>query len=158
MPVDHARDLLIDEFTEELLVDIQATKRPHTVKSLAHEWKHFVKWAKPTRLKDVTPRIVADYKRHLLRQDKANSTVRSSLLALSSIFSTAISEMHCFDEVNPVKGIKLPKPGQNFPRYLELDDIEGLLETSKAHGRDMHLIMALGVFAGLRKNELVHAR
>ena len=55
--------------------------------------------------------------------------------------------MHCFDAVNPHKGIKLPKQGQTFPRYLELDEIDSLLEPAKAHGRDMHLIMALGVFA-----------
>jgi integrase len=154
----HRRDSDVDTFTKEYLKEIEATKRPHTVKTLAHEWKHFVAWAKPIKLTDVTLETLQAYKRHKLAKGYANSTVRSSLLAISSTFSTAIKDMHAMQGVNPVKGVGLPKPAHAFPRYLELTDIERLLSEAKAHSRNMHFLIALGIYSGMRKNELVNAR
>ena len=155
-PVGHKKDMAIDEFTVAYLKEIEATKRPHTVKTITHEWKHYRLWAKPARLSEITPEKVAQYKRHLLEQGKANSTVRSSLLCLSSVFKTAIKEMHVFEGDNPVKGVGLPTPDEAFPRYMELNEIDGLINCAIDHSRDMHLLVALGVYAGLRKNELVN--
>jgi integrase len=41
---------------------------------------------------------------------------------------------------------------------LEQDEIERLLATAKAYSVDLYLFTALGVYAGLRKNELINAR
>ena len=46
-PVGHKKDSAIDEFTVAYLKEIEATKRPHTVKTISHEWKHYRLWAKP---------------------------------------------------------------------------------------------------------------
>lgn len=157
-PMAHKKDMPVDEFTTEYLAHIKRDKRPHTVKTLAHEWRRFVEWARPIRLGDIDSERIQAYKEHLLDKDKAKSTVCSRLLRLSSIFQTAIKDMHCLQGQNPVKGVKLPKADEGFPHYLELEEIDRLLECAKRHGRDMHLLVALGVYAGLRKNELINAR
>jgi len=158
LPVGYRKDCPVDEFTKILLPQhVNATKRPHTAKTLLHEWKHFCAWAKPIRLGDVTTETMARYKSHLL-ETKEKSTVRSSLLALSSIFAAAIKDMHVLEGVNPVKDVGLPKPDTRFPRYLEQSEIDKLLEAAKAHSRDLYMLVALGIFTGMRKNELINAR
>jgi len=157
--IDHTADCDVLTFTKEFLSFIETTKRPHTAKGLAHEWKNFTAWAKPLRLSDVTHETIQDYKLHLLEEGYAKSTVRSSLLDLSGVFRVAIRDLHRLEGENPVKGVGLPKPDVRFPRYLQtMEEIGRLLDAAEGHSRDMHLIMALGVFAGLRKNEIVNAR
>lgn len=156
-PVGHRQDIAIDEFTPAFLDHIALTKRPYTVKTLDHYWKRLVAWAKPLRLSDITPEKLTKYSLYLLQEGYEKSTVRATLTALSSIFRTAM-EMHVFDGPNPVKGIGLPKAEGRQPRFLSVEQIDTLLETARAHSRDMHLLVALGVYAGLRKNELVNAR
>lgn len=159
-PVGYRKDCPVDEFTKTLLPQhVAATKRPHTAKTLLHEWKHFTAWAKPLRLSDVTTETIARYKAHLLEvKGFEKSTVRSSLLALSSIFAAAIKDMHVLEGINPVKDVGLPKPDTRFPRYLEQTEIDTLLAGAKEHSRDMYLLTALGIFTGMRKNELINAR
>jgi integrase len=159
-PVGYRKDCPIDEFTKTLLPKhVTATKRPYTAKTLLHEWKHFTAWAKPLRLSDVTTETIARYKAHLLEvKGFEKSTVRSSLLALSSIFAAAIKDMHVLEGVNPVKDVGLPKPDTRFPRYLEQAEIDRLLAAAKEHSRDMYMLVALGIFTGMRKNELINAR
>jgi integrase/recombinase XerC len=160
-PVEHRADIALSEFTIEYLKEIALSKRPHTVKTLAHEWEHFEAWAKAKhvhRLGHVTPRHIADYKRELMTEGYADSSVRSTLTALSSVFRTAIVEMHVLESDNPVKGVGLPRVRRGrAPRYLEQDEIERLLAAAKAHSVDLYLFAALGVYSGLRKNELINA-
>lgn len=158
LPVGYRKDCPVEEFTKILLPQhVNATKRPHTAKTLLHEWKHFCAWAKPVRLGDVTTETMARYKSHLL-ETKEKSTVRSSLLALSSIFAAAIKDLHVLEGGNPVKDVGLPKPDTRFPRYLEQSEIDKLLAAAKAHSRDLYMLVALGIFTGMRKNELINAR
>lgn len=150
----------IDTFTAALYPYLDQHKRPYTAKTLKHEWKHFTEWLDGLKLSDATPARVREYKELLLRQGYANSTVRSTLLALSSIFSTAIKDMHLFSGPNPVKGIGLPKSegeGQHI-KYLEVEERAALLAAAEGHSPDLHLVMALGALAGLRKNEIVNAQ
>jgi integrase len=157
-PVGTLKDISVSDFTPAFLAHVTATKRPHTVKTLAHEWKHLCAWAKPVKLGDVTPERIDQYKMHLLKEGYAKSTVRSTLLALSSVYKTAIKEMRVYQGENPVKGVELPKPDERFPRFLSADEYDYLLECAEAHSPDLHMLVALGVFAGLRKNEIIHAR
>lgn len=154
----HRADMGIDAFTKEFEKRIQLSKRPYTIKTVNHEWKTFREWANPAKLSDITPNIIRDYMAHRLDQGYARSTVRSSLLCLSSVFRTAIKELHCWSAENPVRGIELPKADERFPRFLEAAEVESLLRHAEAHSRDMFLVFALGGLCGLRKNEIVSAR
>jgi integrase len=158
-PVGHKKDTVVADFTPAYIKAITAAKQPHTVKTIAHEWKHFVAWAKPIKLGDVSHDDIIRYKAYLLGDRAlAKSTTRSALLCLSAVFSFAIKEMGAFEGPNPVKGIKLPKPDERFPRYLSREEIDAVLAAAKAHSQDMHLIFAMGIYTGMRKNELLSAR
>ena len=156
-PVDHRADSDIDTFTKAYLKRIEGTRRPHTVKTITLRWRLFLEWANPIRLSDVTTEVIEAYRDHLLAKGQAKTTVTTSLAYLKSIFSTAM-KMRAFDGPNPVKGVDFPKLDEVFPRYLELNEIDTLLDAAKAHSRDMYFVIALGVYCGLRKNEILGAR
>jgi len=155
---DHRADYLIEDFTPRLEAHLRAGKAAHTVKTILHTWKSFRAWADPVQLSDITPDKIHAFKMHLLAEDYAKSTVRSNMLALSAIFRIAIKDLRCFGGANPVKGLDLPKADSRFPRFLDATEADTLLAAAKEHGRDMHLLTALGLYAGLRKNELINAQ
>ncbi len=165
-PVGQLKDMEIEAFTEAFHAYAERQKRPYTTKTLCHSWKQFTGWAKPLRLSDVTQETIRNYKEYLLAEEYKKSTVRSSLTALSSVFSKAIKDMGVFAGPNPVRGVGLPKPPKRVistgegdgPRFLSKDEISRLLVAAEDHGRDMYMLVALGIFAGLRKNELINAR
>jgi len=41
----------------------------NTNKTVAHNWKRFIDWAKPLRLSHVTPESMTDFKRRLLQEE-----------------------------------------------------------------------------------------
>lgn len=157
-PVGHKADISIAEFTDLYLDHIQIERQPHTCKTLAHEWKHFTKWCKATKLSHITNHHITRYKNHMLKQNYAKSTVRSSLLCISGAFKVAINELHVLTGENPVKGVDLPVADDRAVRFLDLDQIKKLLHQAKLHSRDMHLLIALGIFTGMRKAELLACR
>lgn len=55
-------------------------------------------------------------------------------------------------------GIALSKPEERDPVFLEIDEVETVLRVAEVHSEDMRLVYALGIYAGLRKNEIMHAR
>jgi len=155
---DHLQDIEVERFTTAFLADIATRRRPHTIKTLRHEWKTFTKWAQPIRLSDVNQDTIRAYLRHMEKEEYAKSTMRSSLLALSSIFRTAIQDMHVLEGVNPCKGIPLPEAEEAIPRFLDQAEIAAILEAATAHSTDMLLLMAMGIYTGMRKGELLAAR
>jgi len=157
-PVGYRADIAVDEFTALYLSHIRAEKRPYTVKGLSHCWDRFLDWAKPITLREVTLDTMKRYKAHLLAKGYAKSTVKSTLLALSSTFSTAIKEMHVLEGDNPVKGVGLPRPDERQPRFLSLDQIDRLLACARQHSPDMYLLVALATYTGMRKNELINTK
>ncbi len=115
------------------------------MKTLRFEWERFLKWGQFIRLGDVSPETISKYKTYLLGQGYEKSTARSSLLCIPAAFRVAIKELHCMQGPNPVK-------------FLDLEEIDRLLLEAEKHGLDMHKLVALGIYTGMRKNELINAR
>jgi integrase len=160
-PVGEVSDMAISEFTSKLKKKLPASgKRPRTVKRQIYEWDSFIKWAKPLKLGGVRAEDIKRYRDHLLENRRlAESTTNNVLRNISSIFTFAIKEMRVFDGPNPVIGIRLTeKDDPPYPRYLARDEIEAVLTAAKEHSRDIYLFFALGLFSGMRKNEIINAK
>lgn len=157
-PVNSKRDISFEDFAPKFETFLATGKRPHTSKTLLHEWGRFAKWTDAVMLADVRQEDVTQYREYLLAEGYAKSTVRSALLCLSSVFRAAINDLHVLRGVNPCKGVELPKADKRKPEYLNDKQIAKVLRVAEKHSDDMHLIYALGIFAGLRKNEIVNAR
>lgn len=160
LPAVQRADCTIEDFTTALETFLHEHRRPHTAKTLLHVWKKFRAWRNGAlRLSDITHNDLREYKAHCLKA-YATSTTRSNLLALSSIFGVAIKELRVYAGPNPVKDVGLPKPTERaaLVEYLEIEEIARVLDEASRHSVDMHLLFALGVYAGLRKGELLAAR
>lgn len=158
VPTEYQADSPIDDFNVAIMAHLSIERQPHTVKTLLHEWGKFIEWRKPGNLSDVSTADVERYKRHLLAEGYAKSSARSALLSISSVFKVASKELHLFEGVNPVKGVSLPEPDEKEPKFLTKAQIADVLKAAEAHSRDMHLLYTIGIYAGLRKGELLAAR
>lgn len=61
------------------------------------------------------------------------------------------------DAPNPFSKVPSLK-AERKTKFLPWDDVLTLVESARAHGRDIHLVFILGAFAGLRKGEILNAR
>jgi integrase/recombinase XerD len=84
-------------------------------------------------------------------------TVNESLQGLKSVVGRAIKQ-GWYSGKNPFAGVDpVPEPKRR-PRWLTQTQIETVLAKAKAHSRDLYLVFALGIYAGLRKGEIGEAR
>jgi integrase len=81
------------------------------------------------------------------------STANCELKALSSLFNLAVRWQLLAG--SPVKGVHYFPQVERQPRFLSLEQVDSLLESAQSD-QDMLLIVALGVFAGLRLSEWFH--
>lgn len=152
-----ALDMTVQDFQPMLENHIAATRSPHTAKTLLHEWKHCKAWAKPVKLSDVTNKMVLDYRNQMITDGYAPSTIRTTVAELGSIFKIAIKELGILTGPNPTYGIPVLKTDEEIPRFLSLDEIAKVIAAAEAWGSDLHMAVGLGVYAGLRYNEIVNA-
>ncbi len=160
-PTGQVSNIAISELTPKFKKRLPVSgKRPHTVKRQIYEWDRFISWAGPLKLSDVRADDLEGYRDYLLEdRGLAESTTNNILRNFSSVFTFAIKEMRVFDGPNPVIGIKLTSKNEPpYPRYLGRDEIEATLAAAKEHSRDIYLVFALGIFSGMRKNEIISAK
>ena len=59
---------------------------------------------------------------------------------------------------NPVDGVKLYKIPRTKPDFLTQEETKALLDVAKAHSANLYHVFLLGIYAGLRKNEIGNTR
>lgn len=91
------------------------------------------------------------------RQKAGNNTVNQRIAALSSIWNLAIKHNKLVGPSPFCRFDKLPALSDEV-EYLTDAQCASLLAAAHVAGRDIHLFIALGIFAGLRKGEALAAR
>jgi len=77
------------------------------------------------------------------------------LASLSHVFTVAIGDWE-WAEVNPVRGIRMPKESRARDRYLQNDEREALLAVCKASpSRDLYPAVLLALCTGMRRGEVL---
>jgi integrase len=84
------------------------------------------------------------------------ATVRKNIEALNRLLIRAVEDGVLAK--SPVERVRLPKKPKRVPRFLSSQQREELMKVAKAHSRDAYLLVALGVYLGLRKAELLALR
>jgi integrase len=101
----------------------------------------------------ITGEVVAQYRDQRLAE-VSNNTVRLELAFLSVVFEQCRKEWGLAVS-NPVKQIRMPKPGKPRQRRLEAGEEEALLEACKASGAHyLHSFVVLAIETGMRFSEL----
>lgn len=96
------------------------------------------------------------YRKKYLETGVTKRTVNESVTALSGVWSVAIK--HGMLAENPLRKVEPFRESKRHPKWLNASQIEAVLTVAAADGRNAHLFFALGIYAGLRKNEAINAR
>jgi integrase len=104
-------------------------------------------------LDKITGEVIAQYRDQRLTE-VSNNTVRLELAFLSVLFEQCRKEWGLAVS-NPVKQIRMPKPGKPRQRRLEAGEEEALLAACKASGAHyLHSFVVLAIETGMRFSEL----
>lgn len=150
-------DTIVDVFWEEYLNWASLHKRKSTVELERILWTQFIEFCRPAKLGDVTPRDVERFKARRAKDGLKPRSINNSLRHLQAIYGHA-SKLGFYSGSNPFHGISRIKIQRNPPIFLKKEEIDEILERAASHGCDIYFVFALGIYAGLRKNEIVNAR
>jgi len=130
----------------------------------AQNTQKWFEWALPKWMSDhgkLTPKettldLLTEYQAKLIA-DMTPQSVNDCVRALRQMANCAIRHewLHGPNPFSKVKPLKEPKKA---PRWLTADEIDAVLEWAAIRSRDVYLFFALGIYAGLRKNEILNAK
>ena len=140
--------VIIDRYVDEVT----------PLKKGASQERYRAKQFRKTKLADmnigkITGEVVAQYRDQRLKQVSAN-TVRLELAFLSVVFEQCRKEWGLAVS-NPVRQIRMPKPGKPRQRRLEAGEEEALLAACKLSGANyLHSFVVLALETAMRFGEL----
>ncbi|WP_287154458.1 site-specific integrase [Candidatus Solincola tengchongensis] len=148
------KDPSFSEFASQYLEDKKAELKPSTYKDYRQVLgNHILPFFKRTHLSQVTPARVQDFLRHLQKKGVSPATTGKVYRVLKSLLRRAIA-LEYLDR-DPTIGIRPPRVERKEMDFLERDEVEALLEASEG---DIHDIIALAVFTGMRQGEILALR
>ena len=150
-------DTDVDVFWEEYSKWAKDHKRARTLELEDLFWRQFTEFAKPKQLGDIRKEDIERFKSHRRRHGLRPTSINIALTHLQSIYSHA-KKLGYYSGRNPFIGVARYKTEKNPPKFLSREQIEKVLSMSKEYGRNIYLVFALGIYAGLRKQEIVNAR
>jgi integrase/recombinase XerD len=131
----------------------------NTLTSYRQDLAQFGHFLKPAPLSSVTLDTLRRYADRLRQSGLSSRSIARHITTLRGFFAFLVEEREL--DANPTDLLTAPKIGSALPNYLDLPDVDRLLnapeELSRTGLRDramLHLIYA----AGLRVSELVHLR
>lgn len=171
---DFPADRFWDEYEKLAKVD---NKRSASLDVERTYWREFIRFAKPATLGAITTHMGERYKAYLKNGERIaeprdeNAHKRGRKLGRLSDYSINSAIKHCrivynhaikkgfVTGENPFAKVSLIKiDSEPKAVFLRKEQIVKVLKAAEAHGRDIHLVFALGIYAGLRKNEIVSAK
>jgi len=144
---------LLDRIVERYLAEVTPTK-----KGAAQELNRGRQIARTPlgsmQLDKITSEVVSKYRDGRLRE-VSNNTVRLELAFISVVFEQCAKEWG-YKVSNPVKQIRIPKPGKPRQRRLEASEEDALLAACKAsRAYYLHSFVVLAIETGMRCSELL---
>ena len=143
----------LSDLVTRLEVHSKASVRPSTLQTYRFGWQAILRSIPPqTPVTALTSGILLASIGTLQSDGLSPESIRKHIAQLKKLCSFAVEEGLLIND--PSAGIKLPKVPKHLPRFLSPDERDRLLAVAEAKGRDFHLLVACGVFLGLRKAEL----
>jgi integrase len=104
-------------------------------------------------LSEITKKGVEQYVTRRKERGKKPATINRDLAVLKALFNKAIEWGHA--SRNPVKGIRMLKENNKRTRYLELPEIQALLQRCDGPLRD---IVTVALNSGMRREEILNLK
>jgi len=148
-------DLQTNNFLTYLEAERNAS--PHTIKNYRSDLKEFwVFLGDQCSLSDISYHSIRKYLAHLKERNYLKSTVSRKLASLKSFFKYLARENKL--PSNPAAGISTPKRERKLPDFLEVGEVEHLIEVTQGDRWEMkrdRAILETLYSSGIRVSELV---
>ncbi len=152
-----------NEFVDRYLEHLQITRNAsvHTKRSYAVDLNGFLDFLARRGDEDcfpgqITRTVVRAYVVAMTEQGYSKRSIARKLSSLRSFFKYLVRSREI--DVNPAEGVRAPKLGKPLPKFLEVEDVERLMNAVRGPGlwplRDRAILETL-YGAGLRVSELV---
>ncbi|MBI4368554.1 MAG: tyrosine recombinase XerC [Candidatus Omnitrophica bacterium] len=143
---------------ERFLHFLEAEKNasPHTIKNYRSDLAEFFRFLGTVKVSDVNYLAIRRFLAHLKEKEFLRSTVSRKLACLKSFFKYLTRE-HLVEN-NPASGIATPKKERRLPSFLEMKEVEHLLESTVGDSWEMkrnRAILETLYSSGIRVGELV---
>lgn len=148
----------LESCRERFLLYLEGEKNAsaHTVKNYAVDLAEFMGLVNGKKIREIGPLEIRKFLAHLKEKGFSKSTISRKLACLRSFFKFLTRES--IIPANPAAGIATPKREKKLPTFLEIQEVENLLEaisgSKLAEKRDKALLETL-YSSGIRVSELV---
>jgi len=150
--VKHASDISLSELFDRFRRYQKVRLRQSTFERL-DGILNILKAHLPSRARDITRLVVADFVNARLEKKAEPATVAKEMATLSHALRMAI-EWELLHE-NPAKGAKLPKLPKGRTRYLSPPELKAALAAAHVW---MRAPIALAAFTGMRRGEILNLK
>lgn len=151
-------NLLCRPFIEQFLkfLDVERNSSPHTIKNYRSDLIEFFKFNGKNSVTDINYLEIRKFLAYLKEREFLKTTVSRKLACLKSFFKYLTRERLL--PANPASGIQTPKRDRRLPSFLEIKEVEHLIEAAKGDKwetkRDLAILETL-YSSGIRVSELV---
>lgn len=135
----------------------RAHKSPNTIKAERLLFNKLVKSTCAERLGDIKKSDIEKIKRAKISAGIKPRSVNTFLARMQALYNHAV-KLGLYSGPNPFKGVAHYKVPKNPPKYLSKEDIGLLLAKAKTYSENIYIVIALGVYTGMRRGEIVNAR
>ncbi len=148
------KGISFSDFAAQYLEDKISELKPSTFKDYRQVLEnHILPFFRRTHLSQITPARVQDFLRHLQRKGVSPATAGKVYRVLKSLLRRAIA-LEYLDR-DPTIGIRPPRVEKKEMDFLTREEVEALLEASDG---DIHDIIAVAAFTGMRQGEILALR
>lgn len=144
-PHSVALGVVVDEFVAAKQI---AGLRPRYLRTLKASVNRFATSRREKRISSITPAEIQEY---ISCNGWENSTMRSYLVDVRTLFSFAIKRKYVTE--NPAMGVDLPRMDEKAPGILTVDQVEKILSACLDNQPDNLAVYVLCLFAGIRRQE-----
>ena len=145
--------ITLSDLVTRLEAHASASVRASTLQTYRFGWQAILRMIPPqTPVTAITTAMLLTTIGKLQADGFSAESVRKHIAQVKKLCSYAVREGLLIQD--PATSIKLPKVPKRLPRFLSPEERNRLLAAAEAKGRDYHLLVACGVYLGLRKAEL----
>ncbi len=151
----------LDEFWGLYLKWLQTHRSTETVRIQTYHWGLLKKFFKVNRMGEIRTEDVERFKTWRKENNAADVSVDNSLKDFAAMWNRAMRS-DWYTGQNPFSTHKVERLTTNraLPQvtFHTKEDVQKLLSEAKKRGRQTEWVVLLGVYGGLRKNELLNLR
>jgi len=154
---EKSEDALASVFWRRYMEWARDHKRRSTLETEEVFWNQFIKHQRVRYLSEITKEKIEKYKRARRKSGASPHTVNNALKTLQAIINHA-RKLGLYDGENAFTDVERYNVLRPVPKFLTPEQISTVMRAAAEDGRDARIFFALGIFAGLRKSEIDHAR